>query len=119
FKLKVIERLEAGESGTALAMEFSIKRTIIYRWRELWRHGGTATSRDTAGPKARRSCSERRGAGSSGLAGLIARPGHGPGHVLLDWAPNGQLGPHGIGAIEPHRRQHDFDRPSRVAFIPC
>ncbi|MCC6470376.1 MAG: transposase, partial [Alphaproteobacteria bacterium] len=32
FKLKVIERLEAGESGTALAMEFSIKRTIIYRW---------------------------------------------------------------------------------------
>jgi transposase-like protein len=34
FKLKVIERLEAGESGTALALELSIKRTIIYRWRD-------------------------------------------------------------------------------------
>ena len=26
FKLKVIERLEAGESGTALALELSVKR---------------------------------------------------------------------------------------------
>ena len=34
FKLAVIERLEAGESRTALALEFSVKRTIIYRWRD-------------------------------------------------------------------------------------
>ena len=54
FKLRVIERLEAGESETVLALELSIKRTIIYRWRDLWRHGGTAAlhgkpgnSRDT------------------------------------------------------------------------
>jgi len=40
FKLQVIERLEAGESGTALAAELSVKRTIIYRWREAWRQGG-------------------------------------------------------------------------------
>ena len=41
FKLRVIERLEAGESGTALGLELSIKRTIIYRWRDRWRQGGT------------------------------------------------------------------------------
>ena len=40
FKLRVIERLEAGESGTALGLELSIKRTIIYRWRDQWRQGG-------------------------------------------------------------------------------
>jgi len=51
FKLKVIERLEAGESGTALAGELSIKRTIIYRWRDLWRHGGTAALRGKPGPR--------------------------------------------------------------------
>jgi hypothetical protein len=38
--MKAIERLEAGDSGTALGLELSIKRTIIYRWRDLWRHGG-------------------------------------------------------------------------------
>lgn len=51
FKLKVIERLEGGESGTALALELSIKRTIIYRWRDLWRHGGTAALRGKPGPR--------------------------------------------------------------------
>jgi transposase len=51
FKLRVIERLEAGESGTSLALELSIKRTIIYRWRDLWRHGGTAALRGKPGPR--------------------------------------------------------------------
>jgi transposase-like protein len=51
FKMKVIERLEAGESGTALGLELSIKRTIIYRWRDLWRHGGAAALRGKPGPR--------------------------------------------------------------------
>jgi hypothetical protein len=37
FKLKAIERLEAGESGTALPRELSVKRAIVYRWREALR----------------------------------------------------------------------------------
>jgi hypothetical protein len=37
FKLELIKRLEAGESGTALALEFSVKRTIIHRWRDAHR----------------------------------------------------------------------------------
>ncbi len=39
FKLGVIERLEAGESGSALALELGVKRTIIYRW---WQGGAEA-----------------------------------------------------------------------------
>ena len=49
FKLKVIERLAAGESGTALALEFSIKRTIIYRWRDAYREGGAEALRSKSG----------------------------------------------------------------------
>jgi len=51
FKMRVIERLEAGESGTALGLELSIKRTIIYRWRDQWRQGGTAALRGKPGPR--------------------------------------------------------------------
>ena len=53
FKLRVIERLEAGESGTALGLELSIKRTIIYRWRDQWRQGGTAALHGKPGPRTR------------------------------------------------------------------
>jgi transposase-like protein len=49
FKLKVIERLAAGESGTALALEFSVKRTIIYRWRDAFRDGGAEALRSKTG----------------------------------------------------------------------
>ncbi len=40
FKLSAVSRLEAGESGSALALELGVKRTILYRWREAWRTGG-------------------------------------------------------------------------------
>lgn len=73
FKLKVIERLEAGESGTALAMEFSIKRTIIYRWRELWRHGGTAALRGKPGPRTKAEALElERARGAAARANDLA-----------------------------------------------
>ena len=49
FKLKVIERLEAGESGSDLALELSVKRTIIYRWRDAWREGGPEALRSKPG----------------------------------------------------------------------
>ena len=34
FKLSAVSRLEAGESGSALALELGVKRTILYRWRD-------------------------------------------------------------------------------------
>ena len=49
FKLEVVRRMEAGESGTALAREFGIKRTILYRWRDAVRHGGEEALRDGPG----------------------------------------------------------------------
>ena len=49
FKLGVIERLEAGESGSALALELGVKRTIIYRWRDAWRQGGAEALRSVRG----------------------------------------------------------------------
>jgi len=53
FKLRVIERLEAGESGTALALELSVKRTIIYRWRDIFREGGAEALRSKRGRPAK------------------------------------------------------------------
>jgi len=74
FKLKVIERLEAGESGTALALELSIKRTIIYRWRDLWRDGGTAALRGKPGPRTREEALElERARGVAGRANDLAQ----------------------------------------------
>jgi transposase len=73
FKLRVIERLEAGESGTALALELSIKRTIIYRWRDLWRHGGTAALRGKPGPRTKAEALElERARGVAGRANDLA-----------------------------------------------
>lgn len=73
FKLRVIERLESGESGTALALELSIKRTIIYRWRDLWRHGGTAALRGKPGPRTKAEALElERARGVSARANDLA-----------------------------------------------
>jgi transposase-like protein len=54
FKLKAVERLEAGESGTALARELTVKREILYRWRDAFRAGGALALRPKRGrpPKA-------------------------------------------------------------------
>ena len=49
FKLKVISRMDAGERGSDLAREFSIKRTIIYRWRDAFRRGGDLALRSKRG----------------------------------------------------------------------
>jgi transposase-like protein len=49
FKLKVIARLDGGERGSDLARELSIKRTIIYRWRDAVRRGGKLALRSKAG----------------------------------------------------------------------
>jgi transposase len=49
FKLEVARRMEAGESGTALALELSVKRTILYRWRDAVRHGGAEALRGGPG----------------------------------------------------------------------
>jgi transposase len=49
FKLRIIERLDGGEGGTALSIEFSIKREILYRWRDAYRAGGIEALRSKQG----------------------------------------------------------------------
>jgi transposase len=49
FKLAAVERLEAGESGSTLALELGVKRTILYRWRDAWRVGGELALRPGQG----------------------------------------------------------------------
>lgn len=40
FMLKAVERLEAGERASALAIELNINRTIVYHWRDRLRANG-------------------------------------------------------------------------------
>jgi transposase-like protein len=49
YKLGVIRRLEAGESGSALALELGVKRTLLYRWRDAYRAGGELSLREKLG----------------------------------------------------------------------
>jgi len=40
YKLKVIERMDAGENVSALSVELGVKRELLYRWRSAFRAGG-------------------------------------------------------------------------------
>jgi len=40
FMLKAVERLEAGERASALAIELNLNRTIVYHWRDRVRAKG-------------------------------------------------------------------------------
>ncbi len=52
FKLGVIERMEAGESATALSLELKIKRELLCDWRRLWRREGAVALRRQGRPTA-------------------------------------------------------------------
>jgi len=45
FKLKALERLEAGETIAALAAEFGVHRQLIYKWRDAARAGTMGSRR--------------------------------------------------------------------------
>jgi len=40
FKVRTVRRMEAGENVSALARELSIRRELLYRWRDALRLGG-------------------------------------------------------------------------------
>ena len=40
FKLRAVQRMEAGENVSALARELTVRRVILYRWRDAYRLGG-------------------------------------------------------------------------------
>lgn len=49
FKLKAIERMDAGENVSALSRELGVKREILYRWRSQFRVGGEERLRERRG----------------------------------------------------------------------
>ena len=49
FKLKAIERMDAGENVSALSRELGVKREILYRWRTQYREGGELRLRERRG----------------------------------------------------------------------
>ena len=49
FKLKAIERMDAGENVSALSRELGVKREILYRWRSQYRDGGELRLRERRG----------------------------------------------------------------------
>ena len=49
FKLKAIERMDAGENVSALSRELGVKREILYRWRGQYREGGELRLRERRG----------------------------------------------------------------------
>ena len=51
FKLAAVERLEAGESASALARELGVFRQAVERWRERVRQGGPAALGGTGRPR--------------------------------------------------------------------
>src|SRR5260221_12792792 len=72
FKLKAIERMEAGENVSALSRELEGKRTLLYRWRSQHRAGGAERFRERRG----------RPAGGGAGAGAATRSGAGGGATL-------------------------------------
>lgn len=40
FKLEAVKRMDAGENSSALSVELAVKRTLLYRWRDVVRRDG-------------------------------------------------------------------------------
>jgi transposase-like protein len=70
LKLRAVARMESGESSSSLSVELGVKRTMLYRWRDVVRrdgedafpgHGGSPT-------KAKRLMREHGAEGATELA---------------------------------------------------
>jgi transposase-like protein len=51
FKLSVLNRMAGGENVSALARELTLRRKLLYQWRDQLRHGGPATLRTVGRPR--------------------------------------------------------------------
>ena len=73
FKLKTVMRMEAGESVSSLSEELSIKRAVLYRWRDAFRRGGELALRCEAGrPKKAEALAMASARGPAGKASDLA-----------------------------------------------
>ena len=49
FKFEAVRRMEAGENVSALSRELTVKREVLYRWRDQVRRGGKLALRGRLG----------------------------------------------------------------------
>ena len=72
FKLDVVRRMEAGENIAALSREVEVKREVLYRWRDAFRHGGEAALRLKGRPSKAEAAVMRLARGVAGKADDLA-----------------------------------------------
>lgn len=68
FRLDIVKRLLAGESGMALSQQYGVARSLVYRWRDTYREEGEAgLNRPIGRPagKARRGATSQAGGSSA------------------------------------------------------
>ena len=72
FKLRAVQRMEAGENVSALARELTVKRVILYRWRDAYRLGGLEALRLKGRPSKAEAAAMAAARGVSGKANDLA-----------------------------------------------
>jgi transposase-like protein len=72
FKLRAVQRMEAGENVSALARELTVKRVILYRWRDAWRLGGPEALRLRGRPSKAQAVAMAAARGVAGKANDLA-----------------------------------------------
>jgi transposase len=60
-KLSTVKRILAGEDIRDLARELKVRRTFLYRWKDLYRKGGTAAFKAQRGRPPNAGADRRRG----------------------------------------------------------
>ena len=72
FKLRAVQRMEAGENVSALARELTVKRVILYRWRDAYRLGGVEALRLKGRPSKAEAVALAAARGTAGKANDLA-----------------------------------------------
>jgi len=72
FKLEAVRRIEAGENVSALARELTVKREILYRWRDAHRLGGPEALRLRGRPSRSEAVAMAAARGIAGKANDLA-----------------------------------------------
>jgi transposase-like protein len=74
FRLEIVERMLSGESVIALAGQYRLARSMMYRWREAYRLEGAAGLARTPGRSPGRAARPQTGAGAgSKVSGVEQR----------------------------------------------
>jgi transposase len=67
FRIEVARRIGAGESVSALSQDLSIKRSVLYRWRDAYQKDGEAGLRKAVGRPSGRPAQRQLAASASPL----------------------------------------------------